>query len=219
MQSRGLTPEAIAAAADRLIARGEKPSLRAVRAELGGGSLGTIQPALAAWRARRPQIDAAGLGVSAEVQRAIVGDIERAAAAARAELATDLAETREARDALAEELRQQLTVAADAEQRAAEAIAEAERHAGTIATLERALSEAREQIAREHEAAERARREAAEAAVRLELLLGCRPSSRRCANASKTSARRAYARRSPPPSCAAGTRAANLLGGRLLTGA
>lgn len=172
MQTRGLTPDDVAAAADRLVARAEKPTLRAVRAELGGGSLATIQPALAQWRASRPRIEPNGFAVSAEVQRAILADMERTVASARAELAAELAETQDARDALTEELRQLGAAAAAAEKRAVDASAEVERQAGTIATLERALTEAREQITREHEIAERARREAAEAAVRLEMVPG-----------------------------------------------
>jgi len=172
MQQRGITPENIEAAAERIAARGEKPTARAVRAELGGGSMVTIAPALAAWKANRPKIEAASIGVSAEVQRAILVDVERAVATARADLAAELADTQETLAAVSDELRQQTAAGAAAEARATEATAEVERQAGMIATLERSLAEAREQIAREHEVAETARREAAEAAVRLEMVPG-----------------------------------------------
>jgi colicin import membrane protein len=170
VRTASITPEEINAAAERLLSRGEKPTLRAVRGEIGGGSLATIQPVLAEWKARRPRIEPTGPAVSPELQRAILGDIERAVAAAKADLTAELAETQDARDALGEELRQQIVTATAAERRAAEALAESERQAGTIATLERALVESREQIVREREAAEGARKEAAQAAVRLESL-------------------------------------------------
>jgi colicin import membrane protein len=169
---RGLTPEDIAAAAEKLVARGEKPSARAVRAELGAGSMATITPALAAWRASRPRVEGSGSHISPELQRAMLAEIERAVTSARSELAAELADTQDANSALAEELKTQTAAAIAAEKQAADAKTESERQAGTIASLERSLAEAREQIAQEHETAEHARREAAEAAVRLETLPG-----------------------------------------------
>lgn len=169
---RGLTPEDIAAAAEKLVARGEKPSARAVRAELGAGSMATITPALAAWRASHPRVEGPGSHISPELQRAMLTEIERAVTSARSELAAELADTQDANSALAEELKAQTAAAITAEKQATDAKAESERQAGTITALERSLAEAREQIAREHETAEQARREAAEAAVRLETLPG-----------------------------------------------
>jgi chromosome segregation ATPase len=165
-----LTPTDIEAAAERIAERGQRPTTRAVRAELGGGSMATIVPALAAWNARRPAPQAAA--VSAELQRAVKAEVEGAVAAARAELTAQLADLHDACNALTEELRTQSAAAVAAEQRAAAAETEAERLRGAGAALERTLADAREQNAREREAAERARREVAEAAVRLEMLPG-----------------------------------------------
>jgi hypothetical protein len=165
-----LTTSDIEAAAERIAARGQRPSSRAVRAELGGGSMATIVPALAAWNARRPKSEAPS--VSAELLRAVRGEVEGAVAAARAELVAQLADLQDACAALTEELRTQSAAAVAAEQRAAVAEAEAERLRGAGAALEQALAEARMQNAREREAAERARQEAAEAAVRLEFVPG-----------------------------------------------
>ena len=47
----------IAAAAEAIAARGENPTLAAVRAELGGGSFSTISPALRAWKAQQARTD------------------------------------------------------------------------------------------------------------------------------------------------------------------
>jgi colicin import membrane protein len=170
MNTRILTDTEIRASADRLTARGEKVTLRAVRAELGGGSYATIHPALAAWKEKRPRIETTSHAVPPELQRAIASEIERCVAAARAELAADLSEAHDTRDALAEELQQQITAALAAEKRTEEADAEVERHAGTITLLERNLTELREQFAREREAAENARKAAAIAELRLESL-------------------------------------------------
>src|SRR5204862_3803092 len=114
-------------------ARKERPTARAVRAELGGGSMETIAPVLAAWKANRPKIEATSIGISAEVQRAILVDVERAVATARADLAAELADTQETLAAVSDELRQQTAAGTAAETRAAEATAEVERQAGMIA--------------------------------------------------------------------------------------
>lgn len=49
-QQAKATPEAVFAACATIAARGEAVTLQAVRQEIGGGSLGTIQPLLKAWR-------------------------------------------------------------------------------------------------------------------------------------------------------------------------
>ncbi len=48
-----ITSEAISSAAEALISRGEKPSVRKIREELGGGSPNAILPLLNAWRDSR----------------------------------------------------------------------------------------------------------------------------------------------------------------------
>lgn len=48
-----ITSEAVGNAAEALIARGEKPSVRKIREELGGGSPNAILPLLNAWRDSR----------------------------------------------------------------------------------------------------------------------------------------------------------------------
>jgi chromosome segregation ATPase len=49
------SPEAITAAISALVARGTRVTLQSVRDEIGGGSLGTIQPVLKAWRGEQDQ--------------------------------------------------------------------------------------------------------------------------------------------------------------------
>jgi colicin import membrane protein len=170
----GVSFAEVAAVADRITGRGERPTVRSVRTELGGGSLATIQRHFSAWKdGHRPTLPV-NMALPPELQRAMLTQIERAAAEARAGLETELAETLAERDGLTDELERQSETLAAAEQRTQAQAAEIERHAGTIAMLERALSEAREQAARERDAAEAARRAAALAELRLEDLPGLR---------------------------------------------
>ncbi len=54
-QQAKATREAVFAACERIAARGEAVTLQSVRQEIGGGSLGTIQPLLKEWRAAQDQ--------------------------------------------------------------------------------------------------------------------------------------------------------------------
>ncbi len=54
-QAAKATPEAIRAAIERLVVRGEKVTLQSVREEVGGGSLSTIQPLLQSWRKQQDE--------------------------------------------------------------------------------------------------------------------------------------------------------------------
>jgi len=159
----------IAAAADRLTANGERPTVRAVRAEIGGGSLATIQRHFTEWKGGRRAAPVSA-ALSPELQRVILAEMERSSAAVRAELETELADTQAERDALTAELERQGETLAASEERAEAQSAEVERQAGALALLERGLADAREQAAREREAAEAARKAAALAELRLESL-------------------------------------------------
>lgn len=55
----GISYEQVAQAADGLLAQGETPTLRAIRTELQGGSMGTLQKHLARWKAARHRTQAA----------------------------------------------------------------------------------------------------------------------------------------------------------------
>ncbi|WP_169545193.1 DNA-binding protein [Novispirillum itersonii] len=66
-----VTFDAIAAAADRIIARGDKPSVRKVREELGGGSPNDILPHLQNWREGRtgPSVEAGPCEIPPRLER------------------------------------------------------------------------------------------------------------------------------------------------------
>lgn len=51
------TKEKVFGAADKLVSEGIKPTMTAVKAELGGGSFSTISPLLAQWREARRELD------------------------------------------------------------------------------------------------------------------------------------------------------------------
>lgn len=53
-----ITPEAVAEAAERLIARGQPVTNQAVHALLGGGSMSTLVPMVRAWKAEQKERDA-----------------------------------------------------------------------------------------------------------------------------------------------------------------
>jgi hypothetical protein len=93
----GITKEIVFAAADALIARGEEPTLEAVRTETGTGSNGTIAPIMRAWRedrAKTRQVQAAPIPEEVAQQLALFGGRVWGVATAVAE--ANLAPQREA---------------------------------------------------------------------------------------------------------------------------
>jgi chromosome segregation ATPase len=100
----------------------------------------------------------------------MLAQIEHAAAEARAELKTELVDTQTERDGLTDELERQSAVLTATERENQERAEQIGRHIGTIATLERTLAEVQEQLAREREIAEAARKASALAELRLEEL-------------------------------------------------
>lgn len=166
----GITFEQVAAIADATAAQGDRPTLRGVRAELGTGSLGTIQRHLAAWQGSRRQIVTSSATLPTEIQRVILSEIERAVSEARADLEADLAATKGALAELADDNEAQ---AGQIEQQAAqlgESAAVGQQQIGRIAQLETDLTNVAEEIRREREEAANARQSLAKAELRLEAI-------------------------------------------------
>ena len=138
----------IAAAAEAVAARGENPTLSAVRTELGGGSYSTISPVLRAWKAaqarddepvREPlpdRIREAAIAGAGEIWRAALELGSERLAAERAALDATRAELDEA---LAEATATADELAAQLEQAQSEAQAAADAHARTETELRQAL--------------------------------------------------------------------------------
>lgn len=166
----GITYLEVAHAADELLARGQEPSIRLVRAELGEtGSPNTIQRHLAAWREARPAVTAAVAELSPTTTAAIASEIAQAAARARAEVEGQLLQARAEAFELAgvgeqlekerEELQARLVeVTTDRDQRLAVNDLQAQE-----------LDDLREAFDKEVAAAEAARMAAAKAELRLEM--------------------------------------------------
>jgi len=166
----GITFEQVAAVADAIAARGDRPTLRGVRAELGSGSMGTIQKHLAAWQGQRRQIVTSTATLPTEIQRVILSEIEREVDAARAELEAELAATKGDRDALADDNEAQAEQIEQQTARLDEIEASSQQQAGRIAQLESDLETAWQATERERGIAEQARQALAKAELRLEAL-------------------------------------------------
>lgn len=108
MARQGLSFEAVATAAQKISERGERVTLRSVRAELGEGSLTTIQRHLTDWQGSKERKQAAkvdaGLELPANIVKAIMHEIETARAAVEEELRGQLDDALADREALAGEI-------------------------------------------------------------------------------------------------------------------
>lgn len=189
-----ITTTDIHAAADKIAAEGQQPTLAAVRAALGGGSFTTISEAMKSWKAAQ---QAAAVPVREAAPEAVA---ERAAAlaaevwgVAQAIAGERLAHEREALEAARKDLEQQQREAAElADQLAAEldaaraqieqqaqALRQAEGQAAQLAAAQAALTEAQKRadglgVLLEQERAElkAARAEAAQASTEAAKLAG-----------------------------------------------
>lgn len=102
MARPGITFEIVAHAADALVGRGEKPTIQAIRAEIGTGSPNTIHRHLTAWKATQAPAERQSAKLPDELAGALAQEIERQASAARAEAEADALDARQTADELAE---------------------------------------------------------------------------------------------------------------------
>jgi chromosome segregation ATPase len=102
MARTGISFEQVTAAADALVGRGEKATIQAVRDEIGTGSPNTIHKHLAAWKAMQIPSERKAVILPDELAKALANEIERQASAARAEAESDALEARQTADELAE---------------------------------------------------------------------------------------------------------------------
>lgn len=89
----GINYEQVAAMANAIIAENQRPTIEGIRVRLGTGSPNTIHRHLTAWRGSQPQAQTKAVELPASIMAAITAEIERAKAAARAEIQTRLVET------------------------------------------------------------------------------------------------------------------------------
>ena len=164
-----ITQEQVNAAADTLVADGERATARAVRDRVGGGSMGTIVALLRTWKALRSKPVASGQ-LSETVTKALLNYVHVEVASARAALQAKLDEAEGELDDVARELERQNAglSARDAAIKDLEAkLAAADARAQQIG---QELADARDELAQERQLAERARTDLAVAQARLEAL-------------------------------------------------
>ena len=163
-----ITQEEVKVVADQLRATGAKPTARAVREALGGGSMATVLKHLQVWQGRqvRPPETQAVLPVG--LQRALVDFIAQEVASAKVTLETDLVTAQQAnQDLIAESER--LAAALEREQSTVESLqADKAELSGRLGQLTKDLEDVRAEAAAQREAAEHARTEKAKLELRLE---------------------------------------------------
>lgn len=165
-----ITQEQVNATADAIRASGAKPTARAVREQLGTGSMATVLKLLQAWHGGQVQPAAQAVTLPPTLTRALVDFIAQEVAAAKAGLETELAEAQKTQaDLIAENERQALTIEAQAE--SLDLCAEEKAAmAGKLGQMESELAAARDEALRERQAAEAARTDLAKAQLRLEAM-------------------------------------------------
>ena len=176
---RKVSFESVAAAAEALTSAGQRPSVRAVIAAMGGGSPNAVLPHLQAWKAARPTVKTADVALDpriitmmAEQITTSIIEATRAAEARAADLEADaeaVADAGRLAEARADELAGELvSVQADNQQQAgrldalAHEIEQVKKEAGA------AVADARTDALREREAGEQVRQSLARAELRLE---------------------------------------------------
>ena len=169
MARPGITREQVWQAADQLKGEGDDPTIEKIRARIGG-SPNTVHKHFREWRQSQPQAQREAPQLPADLQAALVAEIDKQASAARAAAESEAIQAQEAADTLAEigatleeeaeKLRVQLEELENEKERA-EAVASERK-----SEIERVNS----QLAREMEAAESARMETAESRFTLDAL-------------------------------------------------
>ena len=178
-----VTFESVAAAAEALQAAGQRASVRAVTAAIGGGSPNTVLKLLGEWKAGRPVVRIADTELDPKITGAIVEQMQRvasAAAAAAEERAAGVDEDLQALSEAQAAAEQQITaLSAERDMARVQAADLAEQLESTQADARRAAQQADANAAalRQELATERSRQEATAAAlaraeVRLEAIPG-----------------------------------------------
>lgn len=165
-----ITQEQVNAAADAIRAAGEKPTARAVREQLGTGSMATVLKLWQNWQGRQIKPAEQALVLPPALQRALVDCIGQEVSAARAGLEADLvtAQLAEA-DLIKESERQATTIELQAE--ALQAAQETQAaQAGRMGQLEVDLAKALGDAQQERQTAELVRTELAKIQLRLEAM-------------------------------------------------
>lgn len=165
-----ITQEQVNAAADAIRAAGEKPTARAVREQLGTGSMATVLKLWQNWQGRQIKPAEQALVLPHALQRALLDCIGQEVSAARAGLEADLVTAQLAQaDLIKESERQATTIELQAE--ALQAAQETQAaQAGRMGQLEADLAKATSEAQQERQTAELARTELAKIQLKLEAM-------------------------------------------------
>jgi chromosome segregation ATPase len=165
-----ITIEQVFAIADGIKAGGGRPTSRAVREQLGTGSMGTINTFLQQWKSREQREQPTTLVLPPALQRAILEFMDTELTAALAVLETQLSEQQQETSDLATENQKQSRQLANAEEALSDSLREKAELQGQASQLSSDLDQARHDVARERDIAEHLRTELAKAELRLEAL-------------------------------------------------
>lgn len=162
-----ITYEEVAAIADTIKATGGKPSPRQIRERHGSGSLGTIHRLFQQWEGGHAERSVA---LPAPLQRAVLDFVAHEVATARADLEARLAEALVAANDLATENERQARRVDTLEDTSEALRGEKAALTGKVTQMAADLDAARDEAARERQAAEITRTELAKANLRLEAI-------------------------------------------------
>ena len=170
MARPGITYDEVIAAIDALLASGEEPTIQRSREQLGTGSPNTIHRHLVTWRASRPVEQRKAPELPAELQAALVKEIERQAAEARTDVERSLVEAQKEAATLAKAGEELEELNGTLEEQNEALAAEKERQATLANERHDEIEELKINLDRERKAAEEARIQVAQGRNKIEAL-------------------------------------------------
>ena len=163
-----ISQEEVNATADSIRAAGGRPTARAVREQLGRGSMATVLRLLQTWQAGQVHAPAAPVVLPTALQRALVDFIAQEVAAAKWSLEQDLVTAQQTQQELVTENEAQGSALADLQRALEELHVEHSRLSGRYAQLNTEFENTRQTVEVHRQAAEASRTEIAKLQLRLE---------------------------------------------------
>ena len=170
MARPGITYDEVIAAIDALLASGEDPTIQRIREHLGTVSPNTIHRHLVTWRASRPVEQRKAPELPAELQAALVKEIERQAAEARTDVERSLVSAQKEAATLAKAGEELEELNSTLEEQNEALAAEKERQAALANERHDEIEELKADLDRERKAAEEARIQVAQGRNKIEAL-------------------------------------------------
>lgn len=166
----GITQDQVSKAAERIRASGQKPTARAIREQLGTGSMATVLRFFQAWQDAQVRPAEVPVALPQGLQRGLIDFVAVEVERGRSELLTELETAKTANaDLILESERQALQIQ-NLESLLEAAYAEKASLTGRLGQIEGERDEARSEAASERAAAESARTELAKSMLRLEAM-------------------------------------------------